>query len=250
MNQLIFENPEALALAAVQSFRELALEAIEARGRFNVALAGGSTPKIIYEKLATLALPWENIHLFWGDERLVPHTDSKSNYRMVQEAMLEKISIPPENIHAVQMRLEPEMTNYLPQKGDHKGLPYKNPLAIGDKPLPFTDNLIEKILGAYAAELEKIQFDLVHLGLGTDGHTASIFPASNLETEQPVQITFPTAGLEPQVQRISLSLAKINAARVKQFFVTGKSKQAILQKISSGEDYPAARVENAMWWLG
>ena len=214
MNQIIFENPQNLAVAAAQSFQELAQAAIEARGRFNLALAGGSTPKIIYEKLVKLPLPWQKIHLFWGDERLVTHDNPNSNYLMIQEALLKKISIPPENVHCIQTELEPDAA-----------------------------------LSAYQTELEGIQFDLIHLGLGTDGHTASLFPATDLETTLSAQITFPTAGLEPQVQRISLSLQTINTALVKQFFVTGSSKKSILEEIRIGVDYPAARVQNAAWWL-
>lgn len=214
MNQIIFENPQSLAVAAAQSFQSLAQEAVTTRGRFNLALAGGSTPKVIYEKLAGIELPWAQIHLFWGDERLVPITDSRSNYQMVQEALLEKISIPPKNVHFVQTQLEPEAA-----------------------------------LQAYQTELEGVQFDLIHLGLGTDGHTASLFPASNLEVNVLAQLTFPTAGLEPQVPRISLSLDTINMARVKLFFVTGNGKKPILEQIKNGADYPAARVQNAQWWL-
>jgi 6-phosphogluconolactonase len=214
MNQIIFENPQSLAIAAAQSFQELALEAITTRGRFNVALAGGSTPKIIYEQLATITLPWEQIHLYWGDDRCVLPNESDSNYQMVRTALLEKIQIPYKNIHRVK-----------------------------------TERNVFIALGEYSGEVKDIQFDLVHLGLGTDGHMASLFPATNLETTQSVQITFPTAGLEPQVQRITLSLHTINAALVKQFFVTGSSKQAILENIRNGADYPAARVTDAQWWL-
>jgi 6-phosphogluconolactonase len=214
MNQIVFETPEALAVAAARSFQELALEAITARGRFNVALAGGSTPKIIYEQLATITLPWEQIHLYWGDDRCVLPNESDSNYQMVRTALLEKIQIPYKNIHRIK-----------------------------------TEQNVFIALGEYSGEVKDIQFDLIHLGLGTDGHMASLFPATNLETTQSVQITFPTAGLEPQVQRISLSLHTINAALVKQFFVTGSSKQAILENIRNKADYPAARVTNAQWWL-
>ena len=89
--------------------------------------------------------------------------------------------------------------------------------------------LFRSILKSYQTELEGVQFDLVHLGLGTDGHMASLFPATNLELDAPAQLTFPTLGLEPQVPRLSLSLQTINAALVKQFFVTGTSKKDILE---------------------
>ncbi len=266
METRVFENSESLAQAAVQSFATLAEEAISSRGRFNVALAGGSTPKVIYERLSQLELPWAQIHLYWGDERLVPSTDSRSNYHMVFEALLEKISIPPENVHRVEVKLElsPQeafqvgMSNYFLTQDDPEGFPYSSkPLVFPeharygqeDPAHPFTDHIFEQILSAYQTQLEGVQFDLVHLGLGPDGHMASLFPASDLEVNALAQLTFPTAGLEPQVQRISLSLPTINAARVKQFFVTGSSKREILGKLRNGEDYPAARVTNAQWWL-
>ena len=110
-------------------------------------------------------------------------------------------------------------------------------------------------VAAYTAELEGVfgsstVFDLVHLGIGPDGHTASLFPTTpNLETDLPVLETFPTPGLEPQVARVSLSLRVLNAARVKQFFVTGANKKPILERIKNGENLLAARVENAEWWL-
>jgi 6-phosphogluconolactonase len=214
MNKLIFENPEALATAAVKSFEELSLEAISTRGVFNVALAGGSTPKVIYEKLAKTNLPWQQIHFYWGDERCVLPSDSRANFLMVQTALLENIRLPPENIHRVQTELEPEQA-----------------------------------LESYKHLVQHLQLDLIHLGLGPDGHTASLFPASNLESDAAALLTFPTVGLEPQVQRISLSLQKINEARVKQIFVTGSSKQVIVQQILLGMDFPATRLKDAEWWF-
>ncbi len=217
----VFPNPAALAIAAAESFKTLALEAVESRGRFTVALSGGSTPKIVYEALASLdGVPWAQTHVFWGDDRLVPPDDSRSNYKMAWDALLSRVSIPAANIHRI--------------KGELEGA---------------------AAVAAYSAELEdmfgsSIVFDLVHLGIGPDGHTASLFPATpNLETDSPVLETFPTLGLEPQVTRVSLSLRVLNAARVKQFFVTGANKKPILERIKSGEDLPAARVENAEWWL-
>ncbi len=214
MKKRVFDNPEALAMAAVQSFEELALEAIAAKGVFTMALAGGSTPKVIYEQLATKNLPWQQIHLYWGDERFVAASDSRSNFSMVQTALLEKISIPPENIHRIQTQLEPTMA-----------------------------------LESYQNLVKNLQLDLIHLGLGPDGHTASLFPASNLESKAGALLTFPTIGLEPQVQRVSLGLQKINEARVKQIFVTGSNKKDIVQQILLGMDFPVTRLKDAQWWF-
>ena len=215
MSRTIFADPQALAAAAAQAFATLALEAIAARGAFYVALAGGSTPKIIYEQLATLELPWAQIQLFFGDERCVPPADPRSNYAMVSAALLTKVQIPSRNIHRIQTELD-----------------------------------IAQAIRLYQAELEPVVFDLVHLGIGSDGHTASLFPATlNLESAETVRQTFPTLGLEPQVPRISLGLGVINAARVKQFFVTGANKRPILERLGNGEDLPAARVLDAQWWL-
>ncbi len=217
----VFPDPAALASAAAESFKTLALEAIAARGRFMVALSGGSTPKIVYEALADLdGVPWAQTQVFWGDDRLVPPDDSSSNYKMAWDALLSRVGIPAANIHRI--------------KGELEGV---------------------AAVMAYTSELENtfgssIVFDLAHLGIGPDGHTASLFPATpNLETSAPVLETFPTPGLEPQVARVSLSLRVLNAARVKQFFVTGANKKPILERIKSGEDLPAARVVNAEWWL-
>ncbi len=210
----VFATPTDLAFAAAQSFQALALEAITARGRFDVALAGGSTPKIIYQTLTTFELPWQQIHIFWGDERCVPPTDARSNYLMVQQALLEKILIPPANVHRMQGELEPAMA-----------------------------------VQAYQQQLPIKQFDLIHLGLGTDGHTASLFPASPLEISDSVLSTFPTPNLEPQVPRISLGFSVINAARVKQIFVTGENKRPIFERLGNNEDLPIARVINAEWWF-
>jgi 6-phosphogluconolactonase len=154
INRRILENAEAVTLEAVRLFEQHALESIQARGRFCVALAGGSTPKAIYERLAKLELPWDQIHLFWGDERCVPPDDSRSNFAMVNSALLEHIKIPHENVHRM--------------RGELGGL---------------------ASAAVYKAELEvmfdgPIVLDLVHLGLGSDGHTASLSRARRIGIHQ------------------------------------------------------------------
>jgi 6-phosphogluconolactonase len=221
MDPKVFSTPADLARAAAESFKTQALEATVARGRFTVALSGGSTPKAVYEALATLeGVPWAQTHVFWGDERVVPPTDERSNYRMALEALLKHVPVPEAQVHRIRGELEP---------GE----------AAAD--------LRQQLEAMFGSDLV---FDLAHLGLGPDGHTASLFPATpDLETDASVVQTFPTPGLEPQVPRVSLSLRVINAARVKQFFVTGSSKRPILERINSGEDLPARRVQGAEWWL-
>jgi 6-phosphogluconolactonase len=221
MTPRVFSTPEALATAAAESFNTLALEAVAARGRFTVALSGGSTPKIIYEHLAALEdVPWAKIHVFWGDERLVAPHDPRSNYAMANTALLDRVNLPSEHLHRVRGELEARA-------------------AVED----------------YARQLEEvfgtdIVFDLVHLGIGPDGHTASLFPVTpDLDSPETVRETFPTPGLEPQIPRVTLGLRVLNAARVKQFFVTGSSKKEILTRVWGGEDLPAARVIGAQWWL-
>jgi 6-phosphogluconolactonase len=221
MTPRVFPTPETLARAAAESFKTLALEAMHTRGRFAVALSGGSTPKIIYEALAKLeGVPWDGVHVFWGDDRLVPPDDSRSNYAMSKIALLDRIGIPAGHVHRIHGEFEAEE-------------------AVAD----------------YARQLEAVFgsaviFDLVHLGVGPDGHTASLFPATpNLESPERVRETFPTPGLEPQIPRVSLGLGVLNAARVKQFFVTGSGKKTILERMVRGEDVPAARVIGAQWWL-
>ncbi len=208
----ILENLEAVTLEAVGLFEQHALESIQARGRFCVALAGGSTPKAIYERLAKLELPWDKIHLFWGDERCVPPDDSRSNFAMVNAALLEQIQIPHENVHRMRGEL-----------GGTAGA------------------------AAYKAELEAIfdgpiALDLIHLGLGPDGHTASLFPSTpDWDSLDPVRVTFPGPTLEPQVERISLGFAVLNAARAAHFFVTGANKAKIVSELWGGV-YPADHV--------
>src|SRR6202000_598977 len=145
----------ALHRAAAQEFKRLSETAIAERGRFSVALSGGSTPRAVYSLLADnyKELPWDRIHIFFGDERHVPPTDADSNFRMANESLLSKVPIPESNVHRIRAELEPSAAaeDYETQ------LQAYFRLASGDWP----------------------RFDLVFLGLGEDGHTASLFPGSD-----------------------------------------------------------------------
>ena len=169
-----------------------------------VALAGGSTPRPLYERLATCSFSWLETHIFFGDERCVPPGHEASNYRMAREALLSKV---PATVH----RMPGETCD----------------------------------AGAYEEELSKVfglglpQLDLVLLGLGEDGHTASLFPGDGA-----LQVTdrWVVRVERPDYARLTLTLPVLSAAKAVVFLVSGASKRAALQQLLSGADIPAARV--------
>lgn len=218
---IICQNVDDLSRRAAEEFVALAKVAIAAHGRFAVALSGGSTPRALYSLLATsefsTQLDWRRIHLFFGDERCVPPDHADSNYRMVTESLLGKISIPAANVHRMAGESAPA-------------------LAAAD----------------YAAELahffnlqEKTppRFDLVYLGLGEDGHTASLFPESSALTECARWVAS-TYVAKLAAHRLTLTLPVINQAAEVSFLIAGQSKAAMVKTILAGStnDYPAAQV--------
>jgi 6-phosphogluconolactonase len=153
-------NAEKLSLKAAEEFVHRAEEAVQARGIFTIALAGGSTPKSLYTLLASNTasfreqVPWNKVHFFWGDERHVPPDHPDSNYRMVQERLLSQVPVPPENVHRIFT---------------------ENP-----DPGKAADEYEQVLQDFFELREEKLpRFDLVLLGMGPDGHTASLFPGSN-----------------------------------------------------------------------
>lgn len=214
----IFPDPEALAAAAADRLVQAASEVLERREHFNLALAGGSTPRRLYELLATepwrSAFPWEATHFFWGDERSVPPDHPQSNFRMAWEALLAHVPLPAENIHRIPAELPPQ-----------------------------------EAAAAYAAELERhwngrpSVFDLILLGLGPDGHTASLFPGTEALqiNDQPVAAVY-----VPQMAtwRITLTLPVISAAHEALFLVSGVAKAEILAAVLHGPPgrYPAQAI--------
>ena len=199
-------------------------------GRAAVALAGGSTPKRLYELLATAEfrerLPWDRVHWFWGDERFVPPDDAESNYRMARLAMLEAVPAPADHIH----------------------------------PVPFAGLTPEQAAAAYQAALQRCYgaaeldparplFDLVLLGLGEDGHTASLFPATPALQERRAWVAS-VLGAKPE-PRVTLTYPALESARHVVFLVAGAGKRAVLQRLQRGEDLPAAHVRpsGTLHWL-
>jgi 6-phosphogluconolactonase len=213
----VFADAVALARGAAAFFAEEMSRAVAARGRCSVLLAGGETPRRTYELLAEKplreAIPWEKVHFFWGDERCVPADDPQSNQRMARERLLARVPVPPGNIHPITCTHAPE-----------------------------------EAAATYQHELERHfaggapSFDLVLLGLGTDGHTASLFPGSSALAEG-ARWTAVVHRPGEVFPRITLTLPLLNQARRVLFLVVGRDKAAILAEILQGNaPYPARLV--------
>ena len=226
----IFDDTLALSKAAVDLFIEAAREAVRERGRFTVALTGGSSPLHLYQLLAQSPnrerIPWSQTYVFWGDERWVPLTDERSNAKMAYEALLDQVPIPKDQIYPMWGDQQPE----------DFALQYEN------------------LLQDFFQQSDK-SFDLVLLGMGDDGHTASLFPGTAVLEEQSrwVQAYY----LEQQsMYRITLTAPVINMARKIVFITFGEKKADALFEVLEGdykpEKYPAQLIEareGAVVWL-
>jgi 6-phosphogluconolactonase len=222
----VFSDRNTLVRAEADRIIKLMHDAIAARGRCLVALSGGSTPKPLYELLATPAyagqIDWSRVHLFWGDERCVPPDHPESNYRMTREALIDRVAIPPENVHRIRGEDDPHQAAEA----------YEQVLQewFGtDDPPPRT-------------------FDVVLLGMGPDGHTASMFPGTAAPTEtrrwaMPVHVEHPH-----DMWRVTLTTVVLNAAADVTFLVAGADKAPRLREVleERGERrLPAQRIEPA-----
>jgi 6-phosphogluconolactonase len=212
----VFANPEALTQAAATKFVQQAHQAIQARGRFTIALSGGSTPKSLYALLATQPwrnqIPWNQVHLFWGDERHVPPSDASSNFRMTQEQLVFQVPIPHENVHRIKA---------------------ENP----DASAAATEYEQELRQFFQLREHQFPRFDLVLLGMGSNGHTASLFPGTDAVHEQTRLVVAPWVE-ELNSDRITLTPPVINNAVEIIFFVTGVEKAATLKAVLEGQYQP------------
>jgi 6-phosphogluconolactonase len=208
----VFETVEEVARTAAEHFVERASNAVSAHGRFAVALAGGSTPRLLYQLLASDfrdRLEWTTVHLFFGDERCVSRDHPDSNYRMAYESLIAHVEIPASNVH--------------PIKGD------------GD---PTTSaHLYEAELREFFRDSTAPAFDLVLLGLGDDGHTASLFPATSALT---VGDKWAAANWVEKLQthRITLTPTAINSAAGVTFLVTGGTKAPAVKSVLTGPWQP------------
>lgn len=218
----IFKNVEELSRDAAAMFAAHAARSIGERGQFLVALNGGGTPARLFQLLASDhgdKLDWINIYIFWGDERLVPAEDPESSYGQAQQLFLSHVQIPENNIH---------------------------PINGGLNPTDAAADYANTLKSFAAPPLEFPRFDLVYLGMGEDGHTASIFPGSALDVTAPVVAV--TAHYQDRpAQRVTLTPPVFNQARRIAFMVTGERKARTLAEVLSTrynpELYPAQRIE-------
>lgn len=226
----IFKDMEKLSRAAAQLFTETADESITKHGRFLVALNGGGTPSRLFQLLATDCrdnVDWQHVHVFWGDERCVPPEDAESNYRQAWDAFLSRVPIPQANIHPIKGELDPV----------EAAKDYALTLSrFASPPLAFP------------------RFDLVYLGMGEDGHTASLFPDSPLEVNElalPVTAQYQNRPAD----RVTLTPPVFNQARTVAFMVSGEKKAKTLADVLSDrydpERLPAQRINpkngNLLW---
>ena len=208
-------TPQELFAAAAEEMVRAANEAVTQRGRFTIALSGGSTPKSLYNLLATNArtvLPWDRMFFFWGDERHVPPTHPESNYRMAEETMLSKIPVAAGNV----FRMATE-----------------NPDAAAAAEA--YEQTLRKFFQLGPGEVPT--FDLILLGMGPDGHTASLFPnTAGLQEKSRLVIANWVDKLK--TSRLTLTLPVLNAARCVVFLVSGTDKATVLRTVLE-EDVPA-----------
>jgi 6-phosphogluconolactonase len=219
---IVCQDVAELSRRGAEQFIRLAQQSVEVSGRFTVALSGGSTPKSLYSLLASTGykerVPWQNVHLFWGDERSVPPDHPESNFRMVQESLLSKVEIPPENIHRMAGEKQPDIATVEYEETLRRFFQLSN----GELP----------------------RFDLIYLGIGADGHTASLFPGSDaLNLTNRLVVALYVEKL--QAYRITLTLPVLDHGANVVFLVAGSDKAAIVEKVL-GEDAVALLLPAAM----
>jgi 6-phosphogluconolactonase len=217
-------TPQDLFQAAADEVIRAATDAVARRGRFTIALSGGSTPKNLYTLIAANAsssLPWDRMFFFWGDERHVPPGDPESNYRMAEETFLSKVPIPPANIFPIHAQ-NPEAS-----------------AAAEDY-----EQTLRKFFALAPGEYP--HFDLILLGMGPDGHTASLFPET-AALEEKSRLVVANWVEKLKTNRITFTLPVLNAARCVAFLVSGTEKAAVLHEVLEGnapaEKYPSKLVQ-------
>lgn len=231
---IVCHNQEEIFNKSADMFVALAIEAIAAKGQFTVALSGGSTPKGMYALLASdeykNKVEWDKVHLFWGDERSVPPDNEQSNYRMANEAMISKLSIPKENVH----RMEAELEDIESAAKSYETV-LKQIFRVSDGEFP--------------------RFDLILLGMGDDGHTASLFPGTKALAEKKLIVVVNWVE-KFKTNRMTFTSPTINAAHNVVFMAAGANKVQPLKEVLVGERnpelYPSQLVQpldGKLFWL-
>ena len=216
---IICPDAESVSRKAAQRFISAVAEKLtDRRSTFSVALAGGSTPRRLYELLAASPcrskIPWARVHFFWGDERLVPYDHADSNFRMAHEALLKHVPVQRENLHPIPTNL----------------------------PADQAAQVYEQVLRAHFGRWRLPRLDLALLGIGSDGHTASLFPSSAALAEKERWVMPHSRGVN-EPARVTLTLPILNNAHRVHFLVTGKPKASALRAALESGTLPVQRVQ-------
>lgn len=224
-NVSVYPDIDALSLAAAEVFSQVADRAIADRNRLLVALSGGSTPKHLFQVLASApfaqSLIWEKIHFFWCDERLVPPDHPESNFGQAFQILFKKVTIPVQNLHRIR----------------------------GEEPLAqAVEGYLRELASFSEDDLKWPRFDLAFLGLGADGHTASLFPGAVTVEEETYPALAVTADYQGRpARRVSLTPLALNSSRNVIFMVSGKDKAHAVNQTLYGprdlEKWPAQRIQ-------
>jgi len=223
---IVEPDGSALARRAAEQLVDIAEEAVAKRGRARIAISGGSTPKAAFQLLADPGqpflkrMPWEKLDLYWVDERTVPPDHPESNYRMTREAMLDRVPLKPEQIHRMEGELDPDVaaSRY--------------------------ESLLRNTFRLEGAETPR--FDLVQLGMGDDGHTASLFPHTEALHEMGRLVT---ANQVPQKDtwRVTLTWPVINQGSSVFFLIGGKNKAELVKEVFTGQRDPERLPSQLIW---
>ena len=224
-------DPDAVAVAAAERVAQTIRSSVRRAGAASVALSGGRTPRLLYERLATAyvdTVPWRQVHVWWGDERFVPAEDPDSNLRMARETLIGRLPIPADQIHPIPTTMQ-------------------DPAAAADA----YEGMLERAFGVRVP-----RFDLILLGIGGDGHTASLYPHSSAVRETVRRVVVARAPTPPAT-RLTLTFPVLNNAASVQFVATGAEKASVIQRVLKGsctpEECPAAGVRPSdgelVWWV-
>jgi 6-phosphogluconolactonase len=223
----VFPDAEALSRAALERITDLLIKTIQKKTRATLVLTGGKTPKPIYEMLASPfpsnPIDWKRVHIFWSDERCVSPENPESNFGMAHDALISKIDVPPENVHRMRGELDAEGAA----------------------------TLYEREILNFFQGFDVPSFDLVLLGMGEDGHTASLFPGTQWDERRMVIANYvPQSG----AKRVSMTPLILNAAAKTIFLVAGRNKAGALACVLENPlcDYPAARIragQGSLDWM-